>query len=366
MLEDGKISYKCVVGIIFMTIAPTAILYLPTITYKEARQDGWISVLITTLFGLLVAYAIIDLGTMYKSKTIIEYSTDIIGKVPSKILGFLYCCYFIYINAFIIREFAELLAGAFMIETPILFFIISIILPSIYGVYKGLEVIVRVNQIIFPIFMISILAIILYSLKDMDFTNIFPILDNGIQPVIIGGYRNLLWFTEVFVLAIFMPYINRPEKVRKLSFISILIIGLLGALINLSIVATFGANTKHLTYPYLSLARYVSVGFVERLDSIIMFMWIAGVYIKIVIYHYCATLAIGQWLKFKKFELLSIPIGLLLVILSYILWDSLVKLKYEVKYIVIVPFIIMQGVIPVLLFILTKIKKILFKKTKKT
>ncbi|WP_339366102.1 GerAB/ArcD/ProY family transporter, partial [Vallitalea maricola] len=91
-----------------------------------------------TILGLLVVYVITELGTMYKDRTIIQYSGDIIGKIPSKILGFLYCCHFIYINTFILREFAELLAGAFMIETPILFFIIGIILPSIYGVYKGL------------------------------------------------------------------------------------------------------------------------------------------------------------------------------------------------------------------------------------
>lgn len=365
MLEDGKIPYRCVIGIIITTIAPTAILYLPTITYKEARQDGWISVFIITLVSLVVVYAITGLGTMYKDKTIIEYSSDIIGKVPSKVLGFLYCVHFIYINAFIIREFAELLSGAFMVETPMLFFIIGIILPSIYGVYKGLEVIIRVNQMIFPIFMLSILAIILYSIKDMDFTDVLPIMENGIKPILLGGYRNFLWFTEVFVLAMFIPYINRPDKVRKLSIIAIIIIGLLGMLINATIVATFGVNTEYLTYPYLSLARYVSVGFIERLDSIIMFMWIGGVFIKIAVFHYCATLAIGQWLEIKKFKFLSIPIGILLVILSYVLWDNLTMVKYQITYVAIVPFVIMQGVIPVLLFILTKIKKILFEKTKK-
>ncbi|GKX31054.1 spore germination protein YndE [Vallitalea longa] len=356
MFEDGKISYRSVVGIIITTIGPTAILYLPTITYKEAKQDGWISVLITTIFGFIVAYSVANLGNMYKDKTIIQYSKDIIGKIPGKIIGFAYCIHFIYINAFILREFAELLAGAFMSKTPILFFVIGIILPSIYGVYKGLEVIIRINQIIFPIFMLSILAILAFSLKDTDFTRILPILDNGIEPIITGGYRNLLWFTEVVVLAMFIPYINEQKKIKKPITIALLIVGVLGAFINLIIVATFGANTEYLTYPYLSLTRYISVGFLERLDAIILFMWIAGVYMKIVVFHYCATLALGQWLNIKKFKILAIPIGILLVVLSYVLWDNLELLKYQIAYIFVTPFVIIQGVIPVLLYIIALIR----------
>lgn len=357
MLEDGKISYKSIVGLIITTIAPTAILYLPTMTYKEAKQDGWISVLVITIFGILVAYMITSLGLMYRNKTIIQYSSDIVGKIPSKIIGFIYCCYFIHINAVIIREFAELLSGPFMPETPILFFIIGIILPSIYGVYKGLEVIVRTNRILFPIFMLSIIAILLYAAKDMDMRKLQPVLAEGAMPVIMGAYRHVIWFSETIVIAMFIPYIDKANKARKMTIIAVIIVGILGVFINVSIVAIFGVNTEYLTYPYLSLARYVNVGFIERLDSIIMFMWIGGVFIKIAVFHYCAVLAMAQWLEIKDYRVLAAPVGGVLIILSYVLWGSLTVIKQQIAYILIIPYAIMQVFIPLLLFILAKIKR---------
>lgn len=357
MLEDGKISYKSTVGLIITTIAPTAILYLPTMTYLEAKQDGWISVLVITVFGIVVAYMLTSLGLMYKNKTIIQYSSDIVGKIPGKIIGLIFCCYFIHINAVIIREFAELLSGPFMPETPMLFFIIGIILPSIYGVYKGFEVIVRTNRIIFPIFMLSILAILLYAAKDMDFRRLQPVFAEGMEPVLVGAYRHIIWFSETVVITMFIPYIDKPSKVKKMLFLAVIIVGLLGVFINISIVTTFGGDTLYLTYPYLSLARYVSVGFVERLDSIIMFMWIGGVFIKIAVFHYCAVLALAQWLEIKDYRVLSAPVGVVLVILSFILWGSLTVLKQQITYVLVIPYIIVQVFIPLLLFVIAKIKK---------
>jgi spore germination protein KB len=86
---------------------------------------------------------------MFKDKTIIQYSETIAGRIPGKLIGLIYCGFFIYIDAVILREFADFFTSVFFPETPLVFFSISIILASIYAVRQGLEVIARVNEIFF-------------------------------------------------------------------------------------------------------------------------------------------------------------------------------------------------------------------------
>lgn len=358
MLEDGKISYNHIIGIIVMTISPTYILYLPTMNYKLAKQNGWLAVVLITVYGIIAAYLVTSLSLIYKNKTIIQYSELIVGKVVGKIIGLIYLGYFIHINSVIIREFAELLAGPFFPETPLWFFIIAIVLTTTYAVKKGLEVIARVNQIIFPIFLITVLGILLLATKDMNFNNLLPIMEGGVKPLLKCAYPNTIWFSETIVMAMFIPYINIPEKSRKKTIISILIIGLMGVFLNIAIVSVFGGETGRLTYPFLSLARYVSMAdFIERLDSFIMFMWVGGVFIKISVFHYCAVLSLAQLLNFKDYKPLAAPIGIILVVLSFILWENISHLIEEIAKILGLSYSIPQVGIPLLLLIIAKFRR---------
>ncbi len=358
MLEQVKISYRSLIGLILITISPTAILYLPNITYKEAKQDGWISIFIVMFFGFLVTYIITTLGLMYKDKTIIEYSSDILGNFLGKVIGFVLCIYFIYINATVIREFTELLSGPFLPGTAGIIFSVGILLPCIYAIFKGFEVITRVNAIIFPIFMVAIIMIMVVSSSSMDFQKLTPILAEGIEPVLKGSYRQLIWFGETLTLAMVMPYIDSPNKIKKITLLTIFFITLLGICVNISIVTTFGARTETLTYAFLELSRNVHLGnFIERLDSILMIIWVAAVFMKITIFYYCSVLAISQLFHLKRYNIPTIPVGIILILLATYLWKSLPALKYELEYIAILPYTIVQLGIPLILLIVATIKR---------
>lgn len=358
MIEQGKVSYKQLISMIVLTISPTAILYLPTITYKEAKQDGWISILVVTVYAIFITYVIVNLNNMFHGRTIIQYSNEIVGRYIGKGIGLLYCILYIYLNATVIREFSEVLAGPFMSETPLLFFTIGIMLPSMYGVYKGIEAIGRTAQMIFPIFMGAVVIIILLGINDMDFNRLKPILAEGYTPILKGASRQISWFSQTIILTIITPFTNIPKKTGKMAYIAVIIVSIMIILVNISIIATFGEEVELMNYPFLSFARYIRVvGSIERLDSIIMFLWIGGVFIKIVILHYCAVIAIGQLFSVKDYRILSIPIGIILIILSNTLWGSLTHLKESIK-MINVPFNTMvQAGIPTVLIFIEKIKR---------
>ena len=358
VLEKAKITNAQSILLFIVVVSSTGILFLPTIVYEIAKRDTWLTMVLVGFLGTVVAYIITKLGLMFKDKTIIQYSEIILGKVPGKIVGLIYCAYFIHLDAIGIREFSELLVGPFFPGTPILFFTIAIMLVSIYAVYSGIEVIARVNEFIFPLFMIAISGIIFLSIKDMDFNNFLPILEGGWMPVIKGTYHEIYFISEMVFLLMLIPYINKQEKVQKSVFTGVILLALLGMVVFGGIGAVFGAAlVNRINYPFLALARYVSIGDVAtRIESLVMFMWVSGVFIKITILHYCAVLAVSQWLNLKVYKPLVIPIGAIMVVLSMIIAGNVVELG-ELLSKILIPYLIIEIGIPFILLIVALLRK---------
>lgn len=362
MLEKGKISSKQAIFLIIITIISTAIIFLPTQIYSASKQDSWLSVIFVGFIGIFLAFIIAKLGIMYRDKTIIEYSQIILGQRLGQIIGLIIFLSFFHINIVIIREFAELLVGAFYPDTPKIFFTIAIIAISSYALYQGLEVIARVNEILFPIFFIMVMSIFFFNIPEMNINHLTPVLANGLIPVLNGMYSQTLWYIELIIMTILIPSLNIPTRALKVTFSSIIFVVLFGIIAITAIIAVFGQETANLTFPFLSLGRFINIAnFLEQLDSFILFIWVAGVFIKITIFHYCAVLSLSQLLKLKDYQPVILPIGVLLSILAIIFWSDTNQLTFQLHTYINPIYTFGLGGILVLLFLIAYLKNYLAK-----
>jgi spore germination protein KB len=359
MLEKAKITNLQTICLMIMLVSSTGILTLPTLVYKAAKQDAWLTMIVVGVLGIIVAYILTRLGLMFSGKTIIQFSEKILGKPLGKIIGFIYCVFFIHINAVVIRQFSDILAGHFFSNAPVLFFSIAIMIISIYAVLSGIEVIARVNEIIFPIFLVVTNGIILLSIGDMDFKNFMPVLENGWAPILEGAYLEMYFISEIVVLLMLMPYINQPENTRKSMYIGIVALAVFGIIIFGGIGAVFGStHASNINYPFNALARYVRVGdFIVRVESFVVFIWVTGVSIKIALFHYCAVMAISQWLNLKSYKPLVIPVGGVMVVLSMVIVENIMEMGKLLTKIVVIPYLFIEIGIPFLLLIIALLRK---------
>lgn len=89
-MEKGKISSLQMAIMLYPTIVATAILGAPSITAKYALNDLWLSPILAALIGYATVYIAYKLHKLYPKQTVIQFSEQIIGRIPGKILGFLY------------------------------------------------------------------------------------------------------------------------------------------------------------------------------------------------------------------------------------------------------------------------------------
>ncbi|RYD05860.1 hypothetical protein N752_08170 [Desulforamulus aquiferis] len=131
-----------------MLILPTAILFVPSITAQSAGPDGWASLILALVFGLLVAVVSSSLAMKFPSQTVIEYAPRLLGPYVGKLVGFIYSFYFYYVGYYVLRQFAEVMTTGYMTKTPLWVHLIILVMIASYALYLGLETLCRTNAVI--------------------------------------------------------------------------------------------------------------------------------------------------------------------------------------------------------------------------
>jgi spore germination protein KB len=358
MIEKGKISAFQMWTILYPTVIATDIITAPTITFKYAGRDMWLSLIWASLAGFLVVYVIDRLNKLYPEQTFIQYCEHILGVLPGKILGLIYLSYFLFAEGIILREYAEFIIGVFLSQTPLLVIVGSLVFVSAYAVRGGVEVVGRTAQVFAIVFFFPILIMMLFLLPDFHVRNIFPIMEHGIMPSLKGAFVSQSWMCQVFLGAFLLPYVVDRANGKKYGMITVLFIMLNLLIIKLSILFLFGETIAMLTYPVKDAVRYVSLaGFLEHLESVVAAFWVAGVFVKVSVYYYALVLGTAQWLKLSDYRSLVFPFGFLIILFAFWLTHSHQKLEELVEKGKIYNITLLFTVIPVLLLSVAVLRK---------
>lgn len=357
MLEKGKISGYQMALLLYPTVLATGFLALPTITAQYARNDFWMTGILSSLSGIITVYAASRLHQLYPNETIIQHSERIAGVLPGKILSILFFFYMIEGTGSIIRQYAEFVNGSFLFKTPIILIISSMVLLTCFAVRGGLEIMARCAVIFTPFFILS-LFLLLLLFPDLDIKNVFPILNHGIIPVLQGTIAPQAWNSEMFFMTFFLPCLNNPEKGKKWGIISLCAIVISMTYVNLITLFLLGPDIGNKIYPILIAFRYISIAnFIENLDSLLLAMWVVGNFIKISVFFYVAVLTFAETLKLSDYRPVVFPLGILAIILS--LWDIPSFSALSTYLMLAVPFeaFIALNLIPILLLFINRLRK---------
>lgn len=329
MIEKGKISSLQIAIVMFPVVVATADLLIPAVISKHAGRDMWLSPFVSSIIGFLTVFIVFKLSKLYPKETLIQYSESILGRYLGKVLGLLMILHFIHIDSVIVRQYSEFVVGNFLPTTPQIVVIGFMIFTCGLAVRAGIEVVVRVAQFFFPLIILSWLFVIILLIPEMEMEKIFPIMENGIMPVIKGGINPMGWFSHYVLMAFMLPYVTDHEKGLKMGIISVLIVLVTIFLVNISTFLVFGMMTKSLTFPVMAATKYISIAdFLEHIEAIIMAIWVVGTFIKISVYYYVIVLGTSQLLNLKAYHQTVFPLGFLIITISIWLTSSLQKLTY--------------------------------------
>jgi spore germination protein KB len=358
MIEKGKISAQQMAIMMYPVIVGTGIISVPAVTAKYAKNDLWISPLWASLLGFITVYTAFQLHKLYPRQTIIQYSEHIIGKIPGKILGIIYLVFYLQMNAGGIRIYGDFVTGAILVKTPIFVIISTMVLVCAFAIRGGIEVLARIAQFFIPLYILSIIIIIILLLPELDSQNMFPIIEHGLIPSMKGAIVPGGWFAEFILVSFLFPYLNDVEKGRKWGMISVFSVMITFIVTNFLILFLFGGTTGGYLYPLFTASRYINIAdFLQNFDSVIMAMWVSGNFIKFSVVFYAIVLCTAQLLNLSDYQLIVFPLGFLTILFTF--WglpNKMVESEYSFIVFPVYSFFV-QLIIPLSLLIIAVLRK---------
>lgn len=358
MLEQGKISPVQMALLMIPAIIATVLLLVPSITAKHAHHDLWLSPIWASGTGFFVVFLSYQLNKLFPKQTIIEYSEHVLGKIFGKLVGGIFLFFYLHITGIIVREYGEFVSGATLFHTPMGVIIGTMVVVCSFAVLGGLEVMGRASEIIVPVVVLLYILLFILLIKDLEVENLFPIMEKGFKPSLMGSIVPQSWYSEFILVSFLLPYVTNQKKGFKWGLIAVFSVMFLMVLTNMMTLLLFGNLTASLTYPVMVAARYISIAdFLEHLESIVMAIWIAGTFIKITVFYYALALGIAQWLKLSDYRPIVLPIGFLILLQGLWAARDLQELSHFLATSGAVYILSIQVVIPVILLITASIRK---------
>ena len=312
MESAEKISGAQLCLLIFSFIAPIVILMIPGVESKFSKQDAWITIFPAVLIGSLTIWVMIILSKRYPGLTIIQYSSQIIGKWPAKCLGCYFIYYWINFDFVVLNQHIQFINTVLLLRTPAI--VISLTLALLCGIaaYMGIGSIARSNEYISLLIFILLIPLLILMLAESDSQRILPVMSRGMIPILKASVYPTAYLSQFFILGWLLPYLNQPKKATKFSFIALLLIASLLCITVIPLIMIFGPLAEKLTFPVLEVVRYIGItGSFERLEAIAVAIWVMGCFVKDALVCFIICLSICHLFNIRNYKNIVFPITIL-------------------------------------------------------
>lgn len=294
LLEENE-----AIAILVGFIIGTSILALPNGVVQDAKQDGWIAVLVGGLYPLYIALLAIYYAKKHPNQDILILSNLYLGRTIGTICNILFMVEFgIFTIAAIISLSNIFRVYATPFLTPIKIFIPCILL-AIYLSDKGIKVLGRINKISLYI-MITLTVALLATMKNGNYLNLFPIFGAGVKNIFSGSIESALAYGGMEAIFLFYPFLKDKKKVKKITLKALFIT--MGIYVWVTFVCIYCLGYKVTSialWPVLLVTEGLDIPILNSLRVLFLFLWSIAMFKIIANEHYAFAYILCDVLKIK-------------------------------------------------------------------
>ncbi|MBD2871426.1 GerAB/ArcD/ProY family transporter [Paenibacillus arenilitoris] len=283
----------------------------------KAKQDAWIAMTLAAAAGLLLTVMYLRIHKRAPEAGLSELYMMHFGKWLGGAVGLLHACWFAYESMRNVRDVGELTSMALLTLTPKWIVMLLILLASAYTVSKGLEVFVRVGQLLFPIAAVSYALVLLLLLITglPDIHHLRPVLENGFAPVWRAAFPDLLSFPfgQIVIMLVFWKYVAEKKEIGRITYWSQTGVSIFLIMMNVVIMSVLGPELASVSsLPLLEVVQLIRLAnFLERLDVIVTLLLFIGLYVKMTALYMASVFSVNA-VTGIAYRYCVMPIGLLI------------------------------------------------------
>lgn len=330
-----------------------------SIIYKEAKQDAWISIIISFIAAHFIVFIIFKTLELYESNDIYGIGLDLFGKNLGNLINLTYIIYCGLAYFAIIQNYTDVINTWVFPGLSSSFTTITLLITVSYAFTGGLRVIIGVC--FFSFFLsLWILIILLFPIEYANSNYLLPVLDNDFISLLKGAYSMTLTIVGFEIINAMYPYVKEKNKAQKFVHFGLLFT-LAFYLFVMLVTLTFfsGEQLEKTIWATLSLFSIVRLPFLERIELITVCYWMMIILPNLCFFAWSAYRGVSRIInitdkKFIVFFSLFIFIGSLIVEKRFEINTFNNYFGYYAFYIVFV--------YPIFLYFIAVIKKKVFKR----
>lgn len=264
---------------ILIIIINKIILNLPKNLILSCSTGSIVNLIFLAIISVSILFIVLKLFKPFSNADILDLSEYIGGKFCKNIIGFLYILLFFLASSFVLINFVNILENVYFPLSPKLMILLFFIVPAFIANLIGGKSISKTNCIIIPAIIFSLLIIFLGTSESFEWTNLFPILGNGIKSTFIDGITNIYAFSGIAYIFFLKPMLKDEKDFNKISYLTfgISTIFLIFSVVSLLLTFPTITSSQEINSIY-TISRIIQFGsFLERLDAFFILLWILSV-----------------------------------------------------------------------------------------
>jgi spore germination protein KB len=310
----------------------SAFLLLPAELAKVAKQDAWISVIISVGLFLLCVLIYAAIANQLQGKTMREYMTALLGKwLGSAVMCVFIVCVPLLIFIMTLRNLGDFITTSIMPDTPIEVIYVFMLIAVYCIVRAGLTVIGRSVEILFFVLPVLYVLNVMTLLPSAKFTNLLPVLEYGWRPVALAAFPLFGFpYLECVVFLYFVSFMDQSRQWHKAIIHSTLISGSMYLAMIIITTAVLSADVvSNVTFASYFVVRTISIAdFVERFEILVTLFFRLSLLLFVVVY------GLGEVFRLQDTKSILIPILLISLVMSYWIWPNT---TYIIQFIKVYP-----------------------------
>lgn len=317
-----KLDGKQYAVLVIMNTLGASIIFIPSIATTYGKENGWITLLLSTIIGSIIILLYNQLIKALNGKAFFPAIESLFGKWFGTIMILLFTGFVFVNSSAILWSISDFVSLQILMGTPFEVISFMIIFTTLIAIKYGIEVIGRTAELFFPFTIISAIMLTLFVMKNAEITNIQPIFQLNRTATIVGIIPILsITFLELVILIGISSFVNQQKSARKALLVGGVTSGLILFIITFACITVLGVEgTIHYTYPIYALGQRISIfNFFERVEILVAFIWFFTIFIKLCVSFYVLVNGVSHMLKLSHYKTYSVPLAFLLFLGSMLL-----------------------------------------------
>lgn len=356
MSKEDRVSAKQMVLLVLTCILATVDIFLPSQVAQIAGRDAWLAALAASVLGYLIYRLILLLSLLFPRQSLAGLNRKILGKYLGGLVTLFYIVSFILLSIMIVIQFSVIMGSAFKPESPPYIWHLIVLIPAIYVTSLGIKVPARMNEILLPLGFFLLFAVVLLNIPEIQLREYLPIFERGYLPALQGTVLIASKLCYTIIILALMPYVNKQEKLVALGLPGFFIVAL-ALLGGTTSIAMFGPQLTAVTLlPALAMIRNVDIGFLSRLDALMIGIWYSGLFIFTCVYCFGAASLTRDLLGWKNYRPVLWFYGIVILITANIKIVDVSYIRFLLGSPLTVLLIILSLGIPLLLYLIARLR----------